>query len=78
MYLVEGTRDEEGPQYSYCYSIDDDKKTFQEAMQSQDVIFWKEAIDDEMSSILKNNSGLLTDLLNVLNQLVAKGFSKIK
>ena len=62
LFLVEGTRDEIDVQYSYCYSIEDDPKTFQEAMESRDVIFWKEAIDDEMSSILENNTWVLADL----------------
>ncbi|GJV26253.1 hypothetical protein Tco_1378948 [Tanacetum coccineum] len=39
LYLVEGSRDEIGPQYSYCYSIEEDPRTFDEAMQSRDVAF---------------------------------------
>ena len=62
LYLVEGSRDEVGLQYSYCYSIEDDPKTFNEAMESRDVAFWKEAIDDELSSILENNTWVLSDL----------------
>nr|GEZ00977.1 zinc finger, CCHC-type [Tanacetum cinerariifolium] len=34
LYLVEGSRDHIGPQYSYCYSIEEDPRTFDEAMQS--------------------------------------------
>ncbi|GJT40146.1 zinc finger, CCHC-type containing protein [Tanacetum coccineum] len=33
-----------------------------EAMKSQDVAFWKEAINDEMDSIMGNNSWVLADL----------------
>nr|GEU49936.1 zinc finger, CCHC-type [Tanacetum cinerariifolium] len=40
----------------------DDLKTFNEAMKSQDVAFWKEAINDEMNSIMRNNTWVLTDL----------------
>nr|GFA59516.1 zinc finger, CCHC-type [Tanacetum cinerariifolium] len=40
----------------------DDPQTFNEAMRSQDVAFWKEAINDEMDSIMGNNIGVLTDL----------------
>ncbi|GJV20147.1 zinc finger, CCHC-type containing protein [Tanacetum coccineum] len=40
----------------------DDPKTFDEAMKSQDVAFWKEAINDEMDSIMGNNTWVLTDL----------------
>ncbi|GJV85994.1 zinc finger, CCHC-type containing protein [Tanacetum coccineum] len=39
-----------------------DSKTFDEAMKSHDVAFWKEAINDEMDSIVKNNTWVLTDL----------------
>ncbi|KAL4561998.1 hypothetical protein LXL04_034184 [Taraxacum kok-saghyz] len=35
---------------------------FQQAMESRDVIFSKEAMDDEMSSILENNTWVLADL----------------
>nr|GEU50514.1 zinc finger, CCHC-type [Tanacetum cinerariifolium] len=37
LYLVEGSRDQVGSQYSYCYSIEDDPRTYNEAMQSRDV-----------------------------------------
>ncbi|GJT49989.1 zinc finger, CCHC-type containing protein [Tanacetum coccineum] len=40
----------------------DDPKTFDEAMKSQDVAFWKEAINDEMDSIMGNNTWVLADL----------------
>ncbi|GJS85107.1 zinc finger, CCHC-type containing protein [Tanacetum coccineum] len=39
-----------------------DPKTFDEAMKSHDVAFWKEAINDEMDSIMGNNTWVLTDL----------------
>ncbi|CAM8965253.1 unnamed protein product [Rhodiola kirilowii] len=62
MYLVEGTREDIGLQYLYCHVIEDDPKTFDEAMKSQDVSFWKEAINDEMDSIVGNNTWILVDL----------------
>nr|GEW11082.1 zinc finger, CCHC-type [Tanacetum cinerariifolium] len=37
LYLVEGSRDHVGSQYSYCYSIKEDPRTYDEAMQSQDI-----------------------------------------
>ncbi|GJZ16005.1 zinc finger, CCHC-type containing protein [Tanacetum coccineum] len=40
----------------------DDPKTFDEAIKSQDVAFWKESINDEMNSILGNNTWVLADL----------------
>ncbi|CAM8902387.1 unnamed protein product [Rhodiola kirilowii] len=62
MYLVEGTREDIGSQYLYCHIIENDPKTFDEAMKSQDVSFWKEAINDEMDSIMGNNTWILVDL----------------
>ncbi|GKC85165.1 zinc finger, CCHC-type containing protein, partial [Tanacetum coccineum] len=56
LYLIEGTRDEVSDQHSYCFNIEDDLKTFDEAMKFQDVAFWKEAINDEMDSIMGNNT----------------------
>ncbi|GJZ57733.1 zinc finger, CCHC-type containing protein [Tanacetum coccineum] len=62
LYLIEGTRDEVSDQHSYCFNVEDDPKTFDEAMKSQDVAFWKEAINDEMDSIMGNDTWVLTDL----------------
>ncbi|GJX30044.1 zinc finger, CCHC-type containing protein [Tanacetum coccineum] len=52
LFLIEGTMDEVSDQHSYCFNVEDDLKTFDEAMKSQDVTFWKEAINDEMDSIM--------------------------
>ncbi|GJW74929.1 zinc finger, CCHC-type containing protein [Tanacetum coccineum] len=41
---------------------EDDPKTFDEAMKSQDVAFWIEAINDKMDSIMGNNTWVLADL----------------
>ncbi|GJT77561.1 zinc finger, CCHC-type containing protein [Tanacetum coccineum] len=62
LYLVEGSRDQVGSQYSYCYSIEEDPRTYNEAMQSRDFAYWKEAIDDEFGSIMENNTWVLSDL----------------
>nr|GEU42410.1 zinc finger, CCHC-type [Tanacetum cinerariifolium] len=58
----EGSRDQVGSQYSYCYSIKEDPRTYNEAMQSRDAAFWKKAIDDEIGSIMENNTWVLSDL----------------
>nr|GEU66963.1 zinc finger, CCHC-type [Tanacetum cinerariifolium] len=42
--------------------LQNDPKRFDEAMKFQDVVFWKEAINDEMDSIMGNNSWVLADL----------------
>ncbi|GJX22610.1 zinc finger, CCHC-type containing protein [Tanacetum coccineum] len=62
LYLIEGTRDEVSDQHSYCFNVEDDPKTFDEAMKSDDVAFWKEAINDEIDSIMGNNTWVLADL----------------
>ncbi|GJW31062.1 zinc finger, CCHC-type containing protein [Tanacetum coccineum] len=62
LYLIEGTRDEVSDQHSYCFNVEDDPKIYDEAIKSQDVAFWKEAINDEMDSILDNNTWVLADL----------------
>nr|GEV39650.1 hypothetical protein [Tanacetum cinerariifolium] len=36
LYLVEGSKDQVGSQYSYCSSIEKDPRTYNEAMQSRD------------------------------------------
>ncbi|GJW73377.1 zinc finger, CCHC-type containing protein, partial [Tanacetum coccineum] len=59
---LERSRDQIGSQYSYCYSIEEDPRTYNEAMQSCDAAFWKKAIDDEIGSIMENNTWVLSDL----------------
>ncbi|GKE41033.1 hypothetical protein Tco_1464438 [Tanacetum coccineum] len=39
LYLIEGTRDGVSDKYSYWFNIEDDLKTFDEAIKSQDVAF---------------------------------------
>nr|KAJ0224335.1 hypothetical protein LSAT_V11C100008830 [Lactuca sativa] len=62
LYLVQGTRDTIVTQHQYCFTIKEDPKTFSEAMASRDVHFWKEAIQDEIDSIMHNNTWVLFDL----------------
>ncbi|GKC01075.1 zinc finger, CCHC-type containing protein, partial [Tanacetum coccineum] len=62
LYLTEGTRDEVCDQHSHCFNVEDNPKTFDEAIKSQDVAFWKEAINDEMGSLMGNNTWVLPDL----------------
>ncbi|GKA88639.1 zinc finger, CCHC-type containing protein [Tanacetum coccineum] len=62
LYLIEETVYEVFDQHSYYFNVEDDPKKFNEAIKSQDVAFWKEAINDEMDSIMGNNTWVLTDL----------------
>ncbi|GJW27908.1 zinc finger, CCHC-type containing protein [Tanacetum coccineum] len=39
-----------------------DLRTYDEAMQSRDAAFWKEVVDDEIGSIMENNTWVLSDL----------------
>nr|KAJ0190686.1 hypothetical protein LSAT_V11C800401250 [Lactuca sativa] len=72
LYLVEGTRNETISQHQYCFNVEEDPKTFSEAMASRDVHFWKEAIHDEIDSIMHNNTWVLADLPPA--RLVIQGF----
>nr|GEZ00363.1 zinc finger, CCHC-type [Tanacetum cinerariifolium] len=45
-----------------CYNIEEDPRTYNEAMQSLDATLWKEAIDDKIRSIMENNTWVLSDL----------------
>ena len=62
VYLVEGTRESFCTKMMISLAMESDPLTYEEAMKSQDVAFWKEAIDDEMDSIRGNNTWVLSDL----------------
>nr|GEX59727.1 zinc finger, CCHC-type [Tanacetum cinerariifolium] len=62
------TRDVISDQHSNCFNVKDDPKTFDEAMKSQEVAFKKEASNDEIDSIMRNYTWVLTDLPPVFNQ----------
>nr|KAJ0206517.1 hypothetical protein LSAT_V11C500250200 [Lactuca sativa] len=78
LYLVEGTRNETISQHQYCFNIEKDPKTFSEAMDSRDVHFWKEAILDEIDSIMHNNTWVLADLPPGWKELGCKRILKRK
>ncbi|XP_077215490.1 uncharacterized protein LOC143850059 [Tasmannia lanceolata] len=61
-YLVEGTREKLQGSVLLNLSIESDPQTYGEAIKSQDVAFWKEAINDEMDSIMGNKTWILIDL----------------
>nr|GEY45613.1 zinc finger, CCHC-type [Tanacetum cinerariifolium] len=72
LYLVEGTRDEVFDQHSYCFNVEDDHKTFDEAMKSQDVDLRKEFLSSRFS--LKNMGDadviLVSALMNTSEKLM--------
>ena len=43
--------------------MESDPLRYEEAMSSSNASFWKEAIDDEMTSIMRNDTWKLVDLL---------------
>ena len=61
-YLVEGSREGVIRQTPVCFNTETDPQTLEEAMKDRDAVFWKEALNDEMDSILGNNTWELVDL----------------
>ncbi|KAL7582589.1 uncharacterized protein LOC128128996 [Lactuca sativa] len=51
-YLVEGTQKKVTREVIFSINLDDDHKTLTESMTSRDTPLWKEAINDEMDSIM--------------------------
>ena len=62
VYFVEGSRDTISNCVPYCFNVESDPLTYEEAMSSPNASFWKEAIDDEMASIMGNGTWKLVDL----------------
>ena len=75
---MEGNRDNVLNKIPILLNIEEDPKTFKEAMASRDVAFWKEAINDEMDSILSNNTWILVDLPSGSKPIVCKWMFKRK
>ena len=61
-YLVEGNREKIMSKRPIILQVEDDPKTYKEAMTSRDSIFWKDAINEEMDSIMFNHTWELVDL----------------
>ncbi|GJY17226.1 zinc finger, CCHC-type containing protein [Tanacetum coccineum] len=60
--IPNGTKDIGGSVVPEEVTKEDDIKTFDEAMKSHDVAFWKEAINDEMDSFMGDNTWVLANL----------------
>ena len=54
VYLVEGSKDIFSNCVPYCFNVESDPLTYEEAMSSPNASFWKEAIVDEMAYIIDN------------------------
>lgn len=62
VYLVEGTRNTHSKKTMITPSIETDPLMFENAIRSQDVAFWKEAINNELEFIMENKTWKLVDL----------------
>uniref|UniRef100_A0A2N9EFL2 Uncharacterized protein n=1 Tax=Fagus sylvatica TaxID=28930 RepID=A0A2N9EFL2_FAGSY len=58
----EGNREKVLNKFPFVGNVEEDPNTYNEAMASRDAAFWREAINDEMDSILSNNTWVLVDL----------------
>lgn len=76
VFLVEGTRQCLLNKIPVLFIVKDDPKTFNETMNSKDAAFWKEAVNDEMDSILANNTWILVDLLPGSKPIVVSRYPK--
>jgi hypothetical protein len=62
MFLVEGTGKSINSYGPICFNLENDPVTYEEAIKSQDSAFWKEAIQEEMDSIMGNKTWKVVDL----------------
>ena len=62
VFLFEGNSDIVLNKNLILLNIEEDPKKFKEIVASRDVAFWKEAINDEIDSILSNNTWILVYL----------------
>nr|KAJ0203953.1 hypothetical protein LSAT_V11C500280410 [Lactuca sativa] len=61
--LRKSTRDRKAKSFGYDFQLYlEDPNTFSEVIASRDVHLWKEAIQDEIDSIMHNNTWVLSDL----------------
>ncbi|GKC88896.1 zinc finger, CCHC-type containing protein [Tanacetum coccineum] len=71
--IPKGTKDIGGSMVPKEVTNEDDPKTFDEAIKSKDVAFWKSAINDEIDSIMRNNTWVLTEVacISTIRLLIA-------
>ncbi|GJX22652.1 hypothetical protein Tco_0227097 [Tanacetum coccineum] len=75
LYLIEGTRDEVSDQHSYCFNVEDDSKTFDEAMNSQDQApkQWHQKFDELSNGYLLNQADKFQ--VDLTNEFLSLRFS---
>ena len=62
VYLVEGNRENVLNKFSFVGNVEEDPNTYNEAMDLRDAAFFREAVSNEIDSILSNNTWVLLDL----------------
>ena len=72
VYLVEGNREKVLSKLPFVGNVEEDPNTYSEIMASRDTAFWREAVNDEMDSILSNNTWVLVDLPLSFNTIDCK------
>ncbi|KAJ9538889.1 hypothetical protein OSB04_031622 [Centaurea solstitialis] len=75
-FLVEGSHKKVTREVILSMNIDDEPKTFKEAMSKRDASLWKEAINDEMDSIMGNGTWVLVDLPKGIRPIGSNGSLK--
>ena len=67
------------PSLHYLLLSDEgEQESFGEALQVEDSIKWEQAMDDDMRSLEKNDTGVLTELLSGKRALLNKWVFRIK
>ena len=62
VYLVEGNREKVLSKLPFIGNVEEDPNTYSDAMASRDAAFWRKVVNDEMDSMLSNNTWVLVDL----------------
>ena len=78
-FLVEGDRNKVLNKIPILLNLEEeDPQTFGEAMSSRDASFWREAVNDEMDSIMSNQTWVLVDLPKASKPISCKWVFKRK
>jgi len=67
-----------GDDFLMAFLAENVPRTYSEAMSTRDAPFWKEAVNNEIDSILKHHTYEIADLPKVLNHWGVNGFSLLK
>ena len=62
VYLIEGNREKVLSKLPFVGNVEEDPNTYSETMASRDAAFWRVVVNDEMDSMLSNNTWVLVDL----------------